>query len=96
MQDAQCPRGLNRRTAQSLTAFETSTASHVSPHHGQLHQGLFPPLFSPLQFLTYLAEKEKLADENVGPGNCRLHGLGGKMNRKETECGVYKTARSGA
>lgn len=55
-----------------------------------------PPLFSPLQFLTYLAEKEKLADENVGPGNCRLHGLGGKMNRKETECGVYKTARSGA
>lgn len=65
--------GCTRRTAQSLTAFKPSTASHVKSG------------FLASQFLTDLAEKEQLGNNNVGPGNWSLHGVGERVKRKEAE-----------
>lgn len=50
------------------------TALHVSQ---QLNQDS--------EFLTYLAEKQQLGDEDIGPVNCRVHGLGERINRAEAE-----------
>lgn len=40
-----------------------------------------------------MAEKEQLGDENIGPGNCSLHGLSEKIKRLEAECGFMRDGR---
>lgn len=40
-----------------------------------------------------MAEKEQPRDENIGPGNCRLHGLGERIKRKEADCGFIRDGR---